>query len=123
MKSVGVEYVRLTIKNDLCTVTHGFCLEWFMYSTHETCREWFMYGYPWNLSGMIYVRLPMKAAGMEVRKSFWLLTGTPVSASCISLKIFSSCNMAEVILMVVVMLIIVIILIIVVTARFTHMIL
>ena len=100
MKSVGVEYVRLTIKNDLCTVTH------------ETYQEWFMYG-----------RLPMKAAGMEVRKSFWLLTGTPVSASCISLKIFSSCNMAEVILMVVVMLIIVIILIIVVIARFTHMIL
>ncbi len=33
---------------------------------------------------------PMKAAGIDVRKSFWLLTGTPCSSSCMSCTSCSS---------------------------------
>lgn len=36
------------------------------------------------------VKLPMKAAGMVVIKSFWLRTGTPWSLSCMSLTSCSS---------------------------------
>lgn len=35
---------------------------------------------------------PIKAEGMTLRKSFWLLTGTPVSESCISLIKLSICK-------------------------------
>ena len=36
-------------------------------------------------ASVVWRYLPMKADGMEVRKSFWLRMGTPVSGSCISL--------------------------------------
>lgn len=41
---------------------------------------------------ILNVNSPMKAAGISVKNSFWLRTGTPCSVSCISRTRFSSCK-------------------------------